>query len=183
MVEFHPPTGAAMSFLIIDRDGNRLSDLLSAYWGPYWAPTQDILAYQNRQDDRLYITDGNGVTQVVSEPFSPRMCGACSIPPRWSPDGRRVALIVTIGPMATLSDIPLCLASLDGNISCVSLLAWNMRNPDAQWLDNRYLLIRGTIQLEEGTPIYRYLVLDAESDTMREVTTGTDLTPTPSPKP
>jgi hypothetical protein len=182
VVELMTGAGTSQPFLIIDRDGNRISDLLKAYWGPMWSPTQDLLAYQ-ALDDRLYIVDGNGGLRVSSEPFAPRACSACSVPPQWSPDGGQVALIVNIGDVARTTDIPLCLLSLDGTVSCVSLLAYYMRELDMHWLDSRYLLIQGTKWQANGPDIYRYFVFDTERQTIREVTSSSDLTPTAEPPP
>jgi len=186
VVEFHPSAGSVVVFLIIDRDGRRLNGPLAAYWGPMWSPTQNLLAYHNTTDSRLYIVDGDGTPLAVSEPFLPRACGSCSVPPQWSPDGERVALIVYIGDVGRATEnIPLCLLDLGGAVSCVSLLEYPIRGLDMHWLDNRYLLIqgKGTERQVAGPDFYRYFLFDTESGTIREVDSSKDLTPTPEPTP
>jgi hypothetical protein len=176
VVEFHAAGGSVESFLIIDRNGKRLSSLLGAYWGPMWSPTRNLLAYHSTADSRLYIVDENGSPVVVSDPFTPRACIACSVAPQWAPDGSEVALIVYIAtPGGATQDIPLCLMNLDKTVTCTSLLAYNEEGLDMHWLDNRYLLLRTRVSLG-----YRYFVFDTTTNGIREVTNSTDLTPVPS---
>jgi len=189
VVGFYPPASTAMSFFIIDRDGNRLSDLRAAYWGPVWSPTDDLLAYQalSNQDGRLHIVDGNGVSLALSEPLSPQLCSSCSVQPIWAPEGSSVSLIVEIGDVAITWDIILCVLRPEGTVWHISLLDYDagFRGVGSiHWLDNRYLLLeKGIWQQQLDGYRYRYFVFDTESRTIREGWNSKDLTPTPSSAP
>lgn len=180
IIEFYPAASTVISFFIIDQDGNQLSDLYKAFWGPLWSPREDLLAFQST-DDRLYVVDGDGSVQLVTEPFSPRLCSSCSIPPLWSPNGSRIAFIAKTGEMAVTSDIPLCLLALNGVVCCTSLMDFHPGSLDAVWLDNSTFLVQSVNEQAEGPSLYRYFVFDAESEIIYEVASGSDLTPTPLP--
>jgi len=173
-VTFDPPAGPANSFLIIDHDGSRLSELRRARFYPMWSPTQDLLAYLSL-DNRLYVVDQQGTPLQVSEPFEPRLCSFCGTAPMWSPGGTRVALAVNIGDVAIPMDTVVCLLGLDGKISYISLMDYRWDSFSLWWLDESHLLI------ECLSKVYRYLVIDAETEAVQVISSSTDLTPAPAP--
>jgi hypothetical protein len=181
VVEFIAYASTPVPFLMINRDGNKLTDLLHAYWCPVWSPTQDLLAYQDvRGENRLLILDHNGNPVSVSKPLSPRMCSICSIPPRWSPDGRMVATHVKISDNpARAADLLTVIASSDGTVSHFSWLNYGIDPADFQWLNNRYLLVRDFTGW--SVPVYRYFVFDVVEQTIHETlqNNGSMLPPQP----
>jgi hypothetical protein len=176
VVTFHPPAGPASSFLIIDHDGNRLSELRRARFYPMWSPTQDLLAYLSL-DNRLYVVDQKGTPLQVSEPFEPRLCEFCGTAPMWSPGGTQVALAVNIGDVAIPKDAVVCLLGLDGKISYISLMDYRWDGLSLWWLDESHLLV----QCDHNSRVYRYLLIDAETGAMRVISSSADLMPAPMP--
>jgi len=172
-----------MLFMLIDRDGNRLNDIIHGYWFPVWSPTQDLVAFEGIQagENRLCIIDGNGRFLAAGSPLSPRMCMSCSDLPQWSPNGTCAAVTVVIGDVTGTSesyDNFLAVACADGALFHIKLRDYDLNDGHLHWLDDAHILVRGNPWWQSD--IVRYLLLDLETGTIREVSSSMDLTPTPS---
>jgi hypothetical protein len=181
VVLFLGSAGEWTNFILIDRDGHRLSDVLGGYYFPVWSPTQELIAFEGLQagENRLCIMDGAGTLLVASPPISPRLCLVCGDLPQWSPTGDCAALTVYIGEAAVPWDDLLVTACASGTASLVKLREYDLRHVSARWLDTTHLVLRGSRWLQSD--VTRYMLFDLRTGALQEVTNSIDLTPAPAP--
>jgi hypothetical protein len=169
-----------MNFLLIDRDGHRLSDVIHGFWFPVWSPTQDLVAFEGTQagETRLCIIDSNGRVLAAGTPLSPRMSMSSGDLSQWSPNGTCAAVNVEIGEMAVPQDNFLAVACADGTLFHIKLRDYGLHYGHLRWLDDSHILVRG--KQWRQADIVRHLLFDLGTGTIREVSGSMDLTPTPS---
>ncbi len=181
VVHFSGAASTSMAFLLIDRDGNRLSDVIYGHYFPVWSPTQDLLAFEGRpaEEDQLGILDGEGTLRAAGAPLSPRLCQACGDLPEWSPNGSCAAVMVQVGELAVPRDELLSIACADGAVFDIKLRDYDLQYAHHLWLDDSHLLLQGSRWRQSGTT--RYILYDIETGILQEVLSSKDLPPTPLP--